>query len=140
MADDLAAETFIRAFERRSAYEPTAERALPWLLGIALNLLAHHRRSEARQFRALAAAGGLESGARAEVGESRGERPRATSCPGSRMSIPMLQTKKRRSAVVVEEADRVARRRGAGIASEIASQSGCIRVALQDLTLFQTCQ
>jgi RNA polymerase sigma-70 factor (ECF subfamily) len=60
IADDLAAETFIRAFERRSAYDPTAERALPWLLGIALNLLAHHRRSEARQFRALAAAGGLE--------------------------------------------------------------------------------
>lgn len=60
VADDLAAETFIRAFERRSAYDPTAERALPWLLGIALNLLAHHRRSEARRFRALAAAGGLE--------------------------------------------------------------------------------
>jgi RNA polymerase sigma-70 factor (ECF subfamily) len=60
MADDIAAETFIRAFERRAAYDPTAERALPWLLGIALNLLAHHRRSEARQFRALAAAGGLE--------------------------------------------------------------------------------
>jgi RNA polymerase sigma-70 factor (ECF subfamily) len=60
IADDLAAETFIRAFERRSAYDPSAERALPWLLGIALNLLAHHRRSEARQFRALAASGGLE--------------------------------------------------------------------------------
>jgi RNA polymerase sigma-70 factor (ECF subfamily) len=60
IADDLAAETFIRAFERRAAYDPTAERALPWLLGIALNLLAHHRRSEARQFRVLAAAGGLE--------------------------------------------------------------------------------
>jgi RNA polymerase sigma factor (sigma-70 family) len=60
IADDLAAETFIRAFERRAAYERTAERALPWLLGIAINLLAHHRRSEARQFRALAASGGLE--------------------------------------------------------------------------------
>jgi RNA polymerase sigma factor (sigma-70 family) len=60
VADDLAAETFIRAFERRAAYDPKAERALPWLLGIALNLLAHHRRSEARQFRALAAAAGLE--------------------------------------------------------------------------------
>jgi RNA polymerase sigma factor (sigma-70 family) len=56
IADDLAAETFTRAFERRSTYDPTAERALPWLFGIAINLLAHHRRSEARQFRALAAA------------------------------------------------------------------------------------
>jgi RNA polymerase sigma factor (sigma-70 family) len=60
VADDLAAETFIRAFERRAAYDPAAARALPWLLGIALNLLAHHRRSEARQFRALAASGARE--------------------------------------------------------------------------------
>jgi RNA polymerase sigma factor (sigma-70 family) len=60
VADDLAAETFIRAFERRAAYDPSAERALAWLLGIALNLLAHHRRSEARRLRALAASGALE--------------------------------------------------------------------------------
>lgn len=55
VADDLAAETFTRAFERRSAFEPTTARALPWLLGIALNLLAHDRRSAGRQLRALAA-------------------------------------------------------------------------------------
>lgn len=60
IADDLAAETFVRAFERRSSYDPRFERALPWLLGIAVNLLAHHHRSEARQFRALAASGSLE--------------------------------------------------------------------------------
>src|SRR5687767_1891739 len=56
IADDLAAETFTRAFERRSSYDRTFERALPWLLGIAINLLAHHRRSEARRLQALAAA------------------------------------------------------------------------------------
>jgi RNA polymerase sigma factor (sigma-70 family) len=56
VADDLAAETFTRAFERRARYDTEAARALPWLLGIAINLLAHHRRSEARQLRALAAA------------------------------------------------------------------------------------
>jgi RNA polymerase sigma factor (sigma-70 family) len=60
VADDLAAETFVRAFERRAAYDPAAARALPWLLGIALNLLAHHRRSEARQLRAFAATGARE--------------------------------------------------------------------------------
>jgi len=60
VADDLAAETFVRSFERRSSYDPRFERALPWLLGIAVNLLAHHRRSEARQFRALAVSVGLE--------------------------------------------------------------------------------
>ncbi len=62
IADDLAAETFVRAFERRSAYDRSADRALPWLLGIAVNLLAHHRRSEARQLRALAAARVPDSG------------------------------------------------------------------------------
>lgn len=61
VADDLAAETFTRAFERRSSYDATAERALPWLLGISINLLAHHRRSEARQLRALAASRRPES-------------------------------------------------------------------------------
>ena len=64
VADDLAAETFTRAFERRSSYDTTAERALPWLLGIAINLLAHHRRSERRHLRALAAATEPESSER----------------------------------------------------------------------------
>jgi RNA polymerase sigma-70 factor (ECF subfamily) len=61
IADDLSAETFVRAFERRASYDRAADRALPWLLGIALNLLAHHRRSEARHFRALAASGRLNA-------------------------------------------------------------------------------
>jgi RNA polymerase sigma factor (sigma-70 family) len=59
IADDLAAETFVLAFERRSSYDARVERALPWLLGIAVNLLAHHHRSEGRQLRAFAAAGSL---------------------------------------------------------------------------------
>lgn len=60
VADDLAAETFVRAFERRSSYDTAIEHALPWLFGIAVNLLAHHRRSEARQLRALAASAAFE--------------------------------------------------------------------------------
>lgn len=60
VADDLAAETFVRAFERRSSYDASFERALPWLVGIAVNLLAHHHRSEARRLRALAATARLE--------------------------------------------------------------------------------
>lgn len=74
IADDLAAETFILAFERRSSYRPEAERALPWLLGIAVNLLAHHRRSEARQLRALAAAGSVAVGSHVEAGSWMPER------------------------------------------------------------------
>ena len=70
-ADDLAAETFARAFEQRSTYLPTAERALPWLLGIALNLLAHHRRSAGRQLRALAALEAQDSSERIEEAATR---------------------------------------------------------------------
>jgi RNA polymerase sigma factor (sigma-70 family) len=71
VADDLAAETFTRAFERRARYDSGAARALPWLLGIAINLLAHHRRSEARQLRALAAAREPESDTFADAASGR---------------------------------------------------------------------
>jgi RNA polymerase sigma-70 factor (ECF subfamily) len=63
VADDVAAETFVRAFERRSSYDTSVERALPWLFGIAVNLLAHHRRSEARQLRALSSLAAAKPGA-----------------------------------------------------------------------------
>lgn len=67
VADDVAAETFVRAFERRSSYDTSVERALPWLLGIAVNLVAHHRRSEARQLRALASLAAAEPGPDGDV-------------------------------------------------------------------------
>jgi RNA polymerase sigma-70 factor (ECF subfamily) len=51
IADDLAAETFLVAFGSRHRYDPTAERALPWLYGIATNLLHRHRRTERAQYR-----------------------------------------------------------------------------------------
>jgi RNA polymerase sigma factor (sigma-70 family) len=74
IADDLAAETFTRAFERRSSYDCDVERALPWLLGIAINLLAGHRRSEARRFQALAAAGPAGDGTSVGIESALAER------------------------------------------------------------------
>jgi RNA polymerase sigma factor (sigma-70 family) len=53
-ADDLAAETFRVAFQQRARYRPLRESALPWLYGIASNLLLRDRRAEARRLRALA--------------------------------------------------------------------------------------
>jgi RNA polymerase sigma-70 factor, ECF subfamily len=47
-ADDLASLCFTVAFERRSSFDPRVGRALPWLLGIATNLLRDHWRSEQR--------------------------------------------------------------------------------------------
>ncbi|MFC7588367.1 RNA polymerase sigma factor [Nonomuraea antimicrobica] len=54
VADDLAAETFLRAFRDRDRFDLTCPNARPWLYGIASNLVAEHRRGEARRYRALA--------------------------------------------------------------------------------------
>jgi RNA polymerase sigma factor (sigma-70 family) len=53
-AEALMAETFRIAFERRATYDTTRPVARPWLYGIATNLVARHRRTEARRWRALA--------------------------------------------------------------------------------------
>jgi RNA polymerase sigma factor (sigma-70 family) len=66
LADDLAAETFLVAFDRRRRYDLAHRSARPWLYGIASNLVARHRRAELRRYRALARA----SVAAAEHGHS----------------------------------------------------------------------
>jgi RNA polymerase sigma factor (sigma-70 family) len=48
-AEDLAGETFRRAFESRSRYDPDQQNALPWLLGIAMNLVRGELRSQSAQ-------------------------------------------------------------------------------------------
>lgn len=50
-ADDLVGETFLAAFRRRHGYDGTRAEALPWLYGIATNVIAQHRREEARAYR-----------------------------------------------------------------------------------------
>lgn len=52
LADDLIAETFLVAFERRSSYGLDHANALPWLYGIVTNLLSRHARTEQRRWRA----------------------------------------------------------------------------------------
>lgn len=54
VAEDLMAETFTTAFQRRHTYDLTRADARPWLFGIATNLVSRHRRAEARRFKALA--------------------------------------------------------------------------------------
>ncbi|GAA3258044.1 RNA polymerase sigma factor [Nonomuraea helvata] len=56
-ADDIAAETFLIAFRRRTSYDLTQQLARPWLYGIATTLIARHRRSEERFLRALSRTG-----------------------------------------------------------------------------------
>lgn len=55
VAADLSSETFAVAFDARARFDLTRADAGPWLLGIATNLLRHHRRSEVRRLRAMGA-------------------------------------------------------------------------------------
>lgn len=55
LADELVAETFTTAFERRAAC--AGESALPWLYGVATNCMRRHRRTESRQLAAYARTG-----------------------------------------------------------------------------------
>jgi RNA polymerase sigma factor (sigma-70 family) len=53
-ADGIVGEVFRIAFERRHTFDVERVTARPWLYGIATNLLAKHRRGEARRLRAVA--------------------------------------------------------------------------------------
>lgn len=57
IAEDVAAEVFLLAFNRRQSYDLSRSNALPWLLGFAANLARHQRRAEVRALRALARTG-----------------------------------------------------------------------------------
>jgi RNA polymerase sigma factor (sigma-70 family) len=52
VADEVTADTFLKAFEGRVRFDSAIEDARPWLLGIATRLLHNHRRSEARRLKA----------------------------------------------------------------------------------------
>jgi RNA polymerase sigma factor (sigma-70 family) len=56
-ADDVVAETFLAAFRQRASYRADCPDSLPWLYGIATNLVRRHWRTEVRQFRLLARTG-----------------------------------------------------------------------------------
>jgi len=61
-AEDIAAETFLLAFGHRDRFDPDRGSLRVWLFGIATNLVARHRRKEARHYRALARAGAEPEG------------------------------------------------------------------------------
>jgi RNA polymerase sigma-70 factor (ECF subfamily) len=67
-ADDLMAETFVTAFQRRRSYDLSHAHARPWLYGIATNLIGRHRRDEARRLRAMARVASLTPGHGQAVG------------------------------------------------------------------------
>jgi RNA polymerase sigma-70 factor, ECF subfamily len=81
IGEALAGEVFRIAFERRKAFDGTRESALPWLYGIAANLLRKHRRAEARRLRA---------SARMAAGRAVAERGRAAGALDARVLFPKV--------------------------------------------------
>jgi len=73
-ADDLASMTFVVAFERRESFRPQSTSALPWLLGIATNLLHERHRVERREHGALALLSGerLDAASGGDYGDGGG--------------------------------------------------------------------
>ena len=61
LAEELMAETFVRAFDARRRFDSRRASALPWLYGIASNLIRMHFRTKERRLRAYRAAAGLET-------------------------------------------------------------------------------
>ncbi|MFI9582640.1 RNA polymerase sigma factor [Streptomyces sp. NPDC052236] len=57
LAEDITAETFLTAFRTRTRYDLTRAHALPWLYGIAANLIGKQRRAEVRALRAMTRSG-----------------------------------------------------------------------------------
>jgi RNA polymerase sigma factor (sigma-70 family) len=64
VADDIAADTFVIALRKQGSFDARRGPVRAWLYGIATNLVAQHRRTERRRYRALARAGaeGLADG------------------------------------------------------------------------------
>jgi RNA polymerase sigma factor (sigma-70 family) len=57
LADDLAAQTFLVAFDRRTTFDRSQESARPWLFGIATNLTRRHLRDLRRRLTAYSRSG-----------------------------------------------------------------------------------
>lgn len=51
--DEILAQTFLVAFERRARFDPAYTSARPWLFGIASNIIRHHLRDEREHLTAL---------------------------------------------------------------------------------------
>jgi RNA polymerase sigma factor (sigma-70 family) len=57
LADELASQTFLVAFDRRAGFDLAHESARPWLFGIAANMARRHLRDVRRQLGAYARVG-----------------------------------------------------------------------------------
>jgi RNA polymerase sigma factor (sigma-70 family) len=88
VADDVMAQTFLVAFERRLDFRTEHQHAAPWLYGIANNLIRRHRRDEVRSLRALERVGS----APAPDDDSAGVADRLDAAAAVRALAPVLRS------------------------------------------------
>ncbi|WP_433061294.1 RNA polymerase sigma factor [Dactylosporangium sp. CS-033363] len=62
LAEDVASETFLVAYDRRDGFDAARGDVRPWLYGIASNLIMRHSRAEARRLKAFARSAEPDSG------------------------------------------------------------------------------
>jgi RNA polymerase sigma-70 factor (ECF subfamily) len=89
-AGEVASETFTRAFARRHAYRLDAPDALPWLYGIASNLVLHERRRFGRYLAAVERVASEASVAALDGGVSAADRRLDASAEWARMRGALL--------------------------------------------------
>jgi len=98
LADELAAETFLRAFQHRDRYDAGRGTVRVWLFGIATNLLRRHHRSEHRRLSAYARA----PQARATEDETAGVDDRVAAVAlGPRLARALARTRRQDRDVLV---------------------------------------
>jgi RNA polymerase sigma factor (sigma-70 family) len=119
LAEDLAAETFTRAFDHRGRFDPSYADARPWLFGIAANLVHDHRRTELRRLRALARVQRREPGAEDVAADADARADAAAAGPAIAAALAGLRNEERDVLLLVAwaglEYDEVARATGVPI-------------------------
>jgi RNA polymerase sigma-70 factor (ECF subfamily) len=95
-AEDLAQETFIRAYGQINSFNGSAKFST-WLCSIAVHACLNWRRNEARRFRAHASCAGEMTGRQAETGIPPAESEMARQAQAALMRLPAKQ----RAAVVL---------------------------------------
>lgn len=89
-AEDLAQETFIRAYEQINSFNGSAKFST-WLCSIAVHACLNWRRNEARRFQALANCADEMIGRRSETGISPAESETAQQAQAALMKLPAKQ-------------------------------------------------
>ena len=138
LAEDLAAETFTRAFDYRERFDQSYADARPWLFGIAANLVHDHRRTEVRRLRALARVQRREPGAEDVAADADARADAAAAGPLIAAALAELRSEERDVLLLVAwaglEYDEVARATGVPVGtvrSRLHRARHRLRVALE---------